>query len=68
MTVYVDDQLIFSLDLPRLEDLQLKLRDRFKMTDLGDVFHYLGMQVDHAVGKKITLCQSTYLKNVFDRF
>ncbi len=26
------------------------------------------MQVDHVVGKKIILCQSTYLKKVLDRF
>ncbi len=38
------------------------------MTDLGDIFHYLGIQVDHVVGERITLCQSTYLKEVLDRF
>ena len=38
------------------------------MTDLGDISHYLGMQVDHVVSEKITLCQSTYLKKIFDRF
>ena len=38
------------------------------MTDLEDISHYLGMQVNHIVGKKITLCQSTYLKKVLDHF
>ncbi len=38
------------------------------MTDLGDISHYLGMQIDHIVGKKITLCQSTYLIKVLNRF
>ena len=68
IAVYVDDLLIFGSNLPRLEDVQQKLRDRFKMTDLGDVSHYLGMQVDHVIGKKITLCQSIYPKKVLDRF
>ena len=68
IAVYVDDLLIFGSDVPRLEDVQQRLRDRFKMTDLGDISHYLGMQVDHVVGEKITLCQSTYLKKVLDRF
>ena len=38
------------------------------MTDLGDISHYLGMEVDYVVGEKITLCQSTYLKKVLVRF
>lgn len=38
------------------------------MTDLGDISHYLKIQVDHIVGQKITFCQSIYLKKVFDCF
>ncbi len=68
IAVYVDDLLIFGTDIARLEDVQQKLRDRFKMTDLGDISHNLEMQVDHVVGERITLCQSTYLKKVLDRF
>ena len=34
MAVYVDDLLIFGLDVLRLEDVQQKLRDQFKMIDL----------------------------------
>ncbi len=36
------------------------------MTDLGDLFYYLGMEVDYFLGDKITLCQGTYLKKVLD--
>ncbi len=68
ITVYVDELLIFGLNVPRLEDVQQKLRDRYKMTDLGDIFHYLGMQVNHVIGEKITLYQSTYLKKILDHF
>lgn len=32
IAVYIDNLLIFGLDLPRLDDVQQKLRDRFKMT------------------------------------
>ena len=32
--VYVNDLLIFCLDVSRLEDVQQRLQDRFKMTDL----------------------------------
>ena len=68
IAVYVDDLLIFGLDVLRLEDVQQKLQDRFKMTDLGDISHYLGMQVNHVIGKKITLRQNTYLKKILDYF
>ncbi len=68
IAVYVDDLLLFGSDLSRLEQIQQSLRDRFKMTDLGDISHYLGMEVDYILGDKITLRQSTYLKKVLDRF
>lgn len=38
------------------------------MTDFGDVSHYLEIHVNHVAGEQITLCQSTYLKKVLDRF
>ncbi len=68
ISVYVDDLFLFGVDISCLEDIQQKLHDRFKMTDLSDISHYLGMEVDYIVGEKITLCQSTYLKNVLDWF
>ena len=66
--VYVDNLLIFGSDIARLEDVQQKLRDRSKMTDLGDISHYLRIEFNHVVGEKITLCQSTYLRKVLNRF
>lgn len=38
------------------------------MTNLKDVFHYLRIKIDHAIGKKIILCQSTHLKKVLNCF
>lgn len=38
------------------------------MTNLGDIFHYLEMQVNHVIDEKFTFCQSTYLKKTPDRF
>ncbi len=68
IAVYFDDLFLFGSGIARLEDVQQKLLDRFKMTDLGVIFRYLGIQVNHVVGERITLCQSTYLKKVLDRF
>ncbi len=59
---------LFGLDLSRLEQIQQSLRDRFKITDLGNISHYLGMEVDYILEDKITLCQSNYLRKVPDRF
>lgn len=36
------------------------------MTNLGDISHYLGIQVNYVIGKKITFCQGTYLKKVLN--
>lgn len=68
IAIYVDDLLLFGADIPRLELIQKELSDRFKMTDLGNVSHYLGMEVDVDVGKTITLRQTTYLKKVLEQF
>ncbi len=38
------------------------------MTDLGEISHYLGMEVDVEIGKKISLQQTTYLMKILKRF
>ena len=44
---YVDDLLLFGADGdPKVDEVMKYLSDRFKMTDLGDLSHYLGMEVD----------------------
>ena len=70
IAVYVDDLLLFGADIdPRIDDVMQNLRDRFRMTDLGDVSHYLGMEVDVDLNKKtISLRQSTYLKKILGRY
>ena len=62
IAMYIDDLLIMGLNFSRQENVQQKLRDRLKMTNLGNVFYYLRMQIVYVIGKKITLCQSAYLK------
>lgn len=37
------------------------------MTELGDVFLYLEIQVNHVIGKKIIPSQSIYFKKVLER-
>ncbi len=70
ISVYVDDLLIFGADIdPCIDDVMQNLGDRFQMTGLGDVSHYLGMEVDVNFGKKrITFRQLTYPKKILERY
>ena len=69
IAIYVDDLLIFEKDNLKLQQLQHELKSRFRMTDLGEVSHYLGIESDVNPEKSvITLWQSTYLKMVLHRF
>lgn len=61
--VYVDDLLLFGGNLDCLNALKAKFMQRFKMTDLGPIPHYLGMSITHEQGR-ITLNQATYFQNV----
>ncbi len=69
IAIYVDDLLIMSKDILKLDDLQQELKTRFRMTDFGEVSHYLGIEVDiNREKSEITLRQNTYLKKILQRF
>ena len=68
LAIYVDDLLLFGSDDSRLTDIQDQLNARFKMTNLGEISHYLGMEADIEVGKIISLRQTTYLRKILERF
>ena len=68
IAIYVDNSLIFGADIPQLEKIQNDLSDRFKMTNLGNVSHYFGMEVDVEVKKTIKATQVTYMKKVLKCF
>jgi hypothetical protein len=67
LAMYVDDLLLFGPNLNDLQDIQDQLKQRFKMTDLGQLSHYLGMKITITPGK-LVLTQSTYLKKVLNQF
>ena len=46
LSIYIDDLLIFSANKSKMEALKEKLSSRFKMTDLGAISYYLGIEVD----------------------
>ena len=57
IAVYLDNLLLFGKDIDlRIDDVMQNLRERFQMTDLVDVSHYLWMVIDINLGKNtITL-------------
>ena len=70
IAVYVDDLLLFGADGDtRIHKFIKHLSDRFKMTDLGDVSHYLGMEIDIDLNlKTVTVKQSTCLGKILERY
>lgn len=53
----------FCEDLNIINGLKSKLLERFRMTDLGSVFHYLSMFVTQT-GDSVRLDQRSYLEKV----
>ena len=67
LTVYVDDLLLFSLNTMRLDEIQCQLFSQFKMTNLDEISHYLGMEVD-VTDDSISIHQTTYIKKILNHF
>ena len=67
LAVYVDDLLLFSLDIIRLDEIQHQLSSQFKMTDLNEISHYLNMKVD-VTKNSIFIHQITYIKKILNCF
>jgi hypothetical protein len=65
--VYVDDILLIGPEEVYLQALKNRSKERFKMTDLGHISHYLGMSITRSNGR-ISPNQTAYLQAVLDRF
>ncbi len=67
LAMYVDDLLSFDLNLNDLQNIQNQLKQRFKMTNLEQLSHYLEMKIT-IISDKLMLTQSIYLKKMLDQF
>ncbi|CAI7819355.1 unnamed protein product [Closterium sp. NIES-54] len=67
--VYVDDLIFATADRVALADVKLELQKRHTCTDLGELRHYLGLQItkDRAA-RTITLSQSYMVQQILQRF
>ncbi len=61
VSVYVDNFHIIGDDLNIINGLKNKLSERFCITDLGSISHYLGMSVTQT-GDSVSLDQKSYLE------
>lgn len=48
LALYVDDIVIACSDLAEVEILKADLKKRFKMKDLGELRHYVGMTIERS--------------------
>ncbi|CAI7871022.1 unnamed protein product [Closterium sp. NIES-53] len=67
--VYVDDLVFATTDRVALADVKLEPQKRHTCTDLGELRHYLGLQITRdRAARTITLSQSHMVQQVLQRF
>ena len=65
----MDDLLVIGGNIEAMEKIKAQLRDRFKMTDMGDVSRALGLQVTrNRAEKTLKIDQEDYTKSALERF
>lgn len=65
--VYVNDLLIFYKDRDREKAIKSALSKRFRLKDLGDARHCLGIEI-HRDNGKILLSQTGYIESIIEKF
>ena len=69
LTLYVDDILITGKDPTLVEQKTKELKERFEMTDMGEVSRILGMEVTHDYDEgALAITQTAYADNILERF
>ena len=69
LTLYVDDVLLASNNSDAMAMVKEKLKQNFKMTDMGAVSLVLGMEIQrHLQRGTLTIPQEAYSKSILERF
>ena len=69
IALYVDDLLLLSNFLDKLNEMKRVLSRRFDMKDLGEVDYILGIQVErNRKARTLTISQREYVKKVLERY
>ena len=64
--VYVDDLIITGTDSAHIAEFKDQMQKLFKMSDLGLLTYYLGIEVTQSKGE-ITLCQRGYAEKIIEQ-
>ena len=65
LLLFVDDILICGQNKIEIQNLKLKLSNRFKIKDLGKINTYIGIKVDYLVNsKEMSLNQTSYIESL----
>jgi hypothetical protein len=68
IALYVDDLLLFSNSLERLETLKRDLSSRFSMKDLGEAQYILGLQIERdRTARTLSISQREYVRKMLER-
>jgi len=67
IAVYVDDLIIASKDVNRMEQLKINLSQEFEIKDLGEIKHCLGIEFGRE-DDRITMHQRGYIIDILNRF
>ena len=65
VSIYGDDLLITGADEEMIANFNVQMKELFKMTDLGLLSYYLGIEV-HQKPEGITICQEACAKKVLE--
>ena len=69
LTLYVEDLLLASNNSDAITMVKEKLKQRFKMTDMGAVSLVLGMEIKRDLERgTLTISQEAYSKSILERF
>jgi hypothetical protein len=69
IAVWVDDLIILGRNLVDVGQIKRQLSWKFQMKDLGELRHFLGIQVERdRKNRTLTIHQETYLRTILHRF
>jgi hypothetical protein len=64
--VYVDDLIITGVDIDMVGKFKAEMQSVFKMSDLGPLIYYLGIEV-HQSRQGITISQGAYAEQILEK-
>jgi hypothetical protein len=64
IAIYVDDMIIIGKDIAEIDRIKDELRQKFDMTDLGEIKTLLGMEILRFQDGSVFLHQDRYLTDL----